>query len=63
MRTLAPNQTLDPARGSFLVRPRMVRELPSGQRIFVAPTEPHPTVPEMFETFSNSVEFKPVGGN
>lgn len=59
MRTLTPNQTADPARGSFLVRPRMVKELDSGQRIFVAPTTPVGTG-EGFVTHSNAIEFKPV---
>jgi hypothetical protein len=41
-----------------MVRPRMVKEFPSGQRVFVAPTEPTGNG-DGFETFSNSIEFKP----
>jgi len=59
VRTLAPNQTFDPARGSFLVRPRMVRENGTGDRFFIAPTEPNKSG-EGYETFSNAIEFKPI---
>ena len=59
MRQLTPNQTADLARGSFLVRPRMVKEYPDGRRIFVAPTEPVGSG-EGYETFSNAVQFQPI---
>lgn len=58
MRTLLPVQTHDPGRGSFLVRPRFVRETGAGP-VFVAPTEPVRDG-EHFETFGNSIQFVPI---
>lgn len=59
VRRLAPNQTLDPARGSFLVDCRMVKELPSGDRIFAAPV-PVDAYGNIAEEYSNTIHFIPV---